>query len=77
MNWRFKSSENTLASRGQKLIYWGSLNPLERILLRSPIAPWAYLASNLYHNQYWMRFIGRRRVRAAMKTDWGKLFQSY
>ena len=48
VNWRFKSSENTLASRGQKLIYWGSLNPLERILLRSPIAPWAYLASNLY-----------------------------
>ena len=77
VNWRFKGSENTLASRGQKLIYWGPLNPLERILLRSPIAPWAYLASNLYHNQYWMRFIGRRRVRAAMKTDWGKLFQSY
>ena len=77
VNWRFKGSENTLASRGQKLIYWGPLNPLERILLRSPIAPWAYLASNLYHNEYWMRFIGRRRVKAAMKTDWGKLFQSY
>ena len=77
VDWRFAGAENTLASRGQKLIYWGPLNPLEKMLLRSPIAPWAYLASNLYHNQYWMRFKGRRRVREAMKTDWGKLFQSY
>ena len=77
VNWRFESSQNTLASRGQKLIYWGPLNPLERILLRSPLAPWAYLASNLYHNQYWMRFVGRKRVRAAMETEWGELFQGY
>ena len=29
---------------------------------------WAYLASNLYHNEYWLRFIGRKRLREAMKT---------
>jgi len=77
VNWRFSASENTFASRGQKLVYWGPLKPLENILLRSPLVPWAYLASNLYHNQYWLRFIGRKRVREAMKTGWGKLFQSY
>ena len=77
INWRFEGTRNTLASRGQKLIYWGPLNPLERILLRTPLVPWAYLASNLYHNAYWLRFVGRRRVREAMKTEWGKLFQSY
>ena len=77
VNWHFNASESTFASRGQHLIYWGPLKPLERLLLRSPIAPWAFLASNLYHNQYWLRFIGRRRVREAMKTGWGKLFQSY
>ena len=77
VNWRFKASESTLASRVQHLIYWGPLKPLERLLLRSPIVPWAFLASNLYHNQYWLRLIGRRRVRAAMKTGWGRLFQSY
>ena len=77
INWRFKASESTLASKGQHLIYWGPLKPLERLLLRSPIVPWAFLASNLYHNQYWLRLIGRRRVRAAMKTGWGRLFQSY
>ena len=77
VNWHFKQNENTFASRGQKLIYWGPLKPLESMLLRSPIAPWAFFASNLYHNEYWLRFIGRRRIRAAMKTDWGKLFQNY
>ena len=65
------------ASRGQKLIYWGPLKPLENFLLRSPIAPWSFTASNVYHNSYWMRFIGRKRVREAMKTGWGRLFQSY
>jgi uncharacterized protein (DUF362 family) len=77
VNWHFNGAENTFASRGQKLIYWGPLKPLEKLLLRSPIAPWAFLASNLYHNEYWLRFVGRKRIRAAMKTGWGKLFQSY
>ena len=77
VNWRFTGTENTFASRGQKLIYWGPLKPLENALLRSPIAPWAFLASNLYHNGYWLRFVGRKRVREAMKTGWGRLFQSY
>ncbi len=77
VNWNFKSAENTFASKGQKMIYWGPLKPLENMLLRSPITPWAYAASNIYHNDYWLRFIGRKRVREAMKTDWGRLFQTY
>ncbi len=77
VNWNFASSENTFASRGQKMIYWGPLKPLEGLLLRSPLVPWAIWASNLYHNDFWLRFIGRKRVREAMKTPWGKLFESY
>ena len=77
VDWHFNRAENTFASRGQKLIYWGPLKPLENILLRSPLTPLAYLASNLYHNEYWLRFIGRKRVRESMNTDWGRLFQSY
>ncbi len=76
-NWGFSGVENTLASRGQKLIYWGPLNFLEKLLLRSPIAGWAYLASNLYHNGYWLKTHGRRRIDAALKTEWGELFKSY
>ena len=77
VNWQFTGVENTFASRGQKLIYWGPLKPLEKLLLRSPLVSLAFLASNLYHNGYWLKTKGRRRIKAALETDWGKLFQSY
>jgi uncharacterized protein (DUF362 family) len=77
VNFRFTGSENTFASRGQKAIYWGPLKPLEKILLRTVITPWSYIASILYHDVYWYNVIGRRRVKRALNTGWGKLFLSY
>jgi uncharacterized protein (DUF362 family) len=77
VNWQFSGVENTFASRGQKLIYWGPLKPLEKMLLRSPFVGLAFLASNLYHNGYWLKTKGRSRIAAALETEWGRLFQSY
>ena len=77
VDWKFTGVENTFASKGQKLIYWGPLKPLEKLLLRSPLVGLSYLASNLYHNGYWLKTHGRRRIAAALKTEWGELFQSY
>ena len=77
VNWEFSSRENTFASRGQKLIYWGPLKFMERMLLRSPLVGLAFMASNLYHNGYWLKTQGRRRINAALKTEWGRLFQQY
>ncbi|MFV1859815.1 MAG: DUF362 domain-containing protein [Anaerolineales bacterium] len=74
--WNFRQ-EDTFASRGQKAIYHGPLKPLEKPLLQSPLVPWAYFASNFYHNVYWYPFVGRGRVQAALKTEWGQLFESY
>jgi uncharacterized protein (DUF362 family) len=74
--WNFKR-EDTFASRGQHMIYHGPLKPFEKLLLQSPIVPWAYFASNFYHNVYWYPFVGRKRVEAALDTQWGRLFQSY
>lgn len=74
--WNFKQ-EDTLASRGQHMIYHGRLKPLEKILLQSPLVPWSYFASNFYHNVYWYPFVGRKRVSTALQTEWGKLFESY
>jgi uncharacterized protein (DUF362 family) len=74
--WHFRE-EDTFASWGQKLIYHGPLKPFEKLLLRSPIVPWSYFASNFYHNVYWYPFVGRKRVAAALKTPWGQLFKSY
>ncbi|MBF8255652.1 MAG: protein of unknown function (DUF362) family [Anaerolineales bacterium] len=69
--------EDTFASRGQKMIYHGWLKPLEKLLLQSPLVPWSYFASNFYHNVYWYPFVGRRRVRDALRTRWGRLFRDY
>jgi uncharacterized protein (DUF362 family) len=77
VNFEFSTGEETFASRGQKLVYWGPLKPLEKFLLRSAIAPLSYLASILYYNYYWYTFFGRSRVKKALLTDWGKLFLSY
>ena len=74
--WNFVQ-EDTFASRGQKMIYHGPLKPFEKLLLQSPLVPWAYFASNFYHNVYWYPFVGRRRVEAALQNRWGKLFQNY
>jgi uncharacterized protein (DUF362 family) len=77
VNWHFVGRENTLASRGQKLIYWGPLKFLERLLLRTFLVPWSYAASRTYHDLYWYPTIGKRRVARALETPWGQLFQSY
>ena len=75
-DWNFVQ-EDTFASRGQKLIYHGPLKPLEGLLLRSPLVPWSYFASNFYHNVYWYPFVGRKRVEGALDTKWGRLFSEY
>jgi uncharacterized protein (DUF362 family) len=76
-NFRFRATEDTLASRLQKLTYWGPLKPLEYLILRTPLVPLAYFVSNAYYNGFWRTFIGRRRVRQALRTPWGQLFQRY
>lgn len=75
-DWHFVQ-EDTFASRGQKMIYHGWLHPLEPLLLRTPVVPWSYFASNFYHNVYWYPFVGRKRVEAALETKWGRLFAKY
>lgn len=74
-NWHFSAYENTFASWGQHQIYHGFLHPFEHLLLRTPIVPWSYAASNVYHNWYWYPFIGKKRAEAALKTEWGNLLQ--
>jgi uncharacterized protein (DUF362 family) len=77
VNFGFRGDEDTFASWGQKLIYWGPLHRFEPFLLRTPLVPWSYWASNIYHNYYWYPLMGKRRVSRMMGTEWGQLFQSY
>jgi uncharacterized protein (DUF362 family) len=77
VNFGFHRNENTFASKGQKLIYHGPLKPLEKILLRSPLVPWSYFASRLYHDGYWYPFVGVPRKKKIMESEWGALFREY
>ena len=76
VNWGFRTGD-TLASRGQKLIYWGPLHRFETFLLRTVLAPWSYLASILYHDVLWYPLVGYWRVRRALKGKWGRLFAGW
>jgi uncharacterized protein (DUF362 family) len=75
-DWGFVQ-EDTFASRGQHLIYHGPLKPFEHLLLRTPLVPWSFFASHLYHNVYWYPFVGRPRVKEALDTKWGRVFAGY
>ncbi len=75
-DWGFVQTD-TFASKGQKAIYHGWLKGFEGLLLRTPLVPWSYMASNIYHNWYWYPFVGRKRVESALDTKWGQLFKSY
>ena len=45
--------------------------------MKTWIVPWSYLAWRAYHDWYWYNVHGRKWVRWALKTKWGRLFQSY
>jgi uncharacterized protein (DUF362 family) len=77
-NWRFAGpfKNMTFASRMQHLIYWGPLKvPLEWSL-KTILAPWAYIASVLYHDWYWYP-IHRKKADAIASSAWGRLFQNW
>lgn len=68
---------DTFASRGQKCIYHGCLKPFEKVLLQTPLVPWAIAASKLFHDAYWFPYVGKGRVERALASQWGELFESY
>ena len=77
--WAFEGpfKHMTFASRNQHRIYWGPLKrPLEWSL-KTWLAPWAYIASVVYHDMIWYPLYGRRRITAALESEWGRLFASW
>ena len=71
------STKKSFVIWGDQMLRRGPLRFLEKAALRSSLAGWAPLASNLYHDWLWYPTVGRRHVRAFLKTPWGRLFESY
>jgi len=67
----------TFASRMQHLIYWGKLKKPIEWSLKTVLAPWAYIASVLYHDSFCYPVKGRAMMHPALTSDWGRLFRNW
>ena len=78
-NWNFDGpyKEMTFASKNQHRIYWGPLKGPMEWSLKTWMAPWAYIASVIYHDMYWYPKNGNDRVLEALHSDWGRLFENW
>ncbi len=78
-NWHFVGpfQNMTFAARMQHRIYWGRLKTFLEWSLKTWLAPWAYIASVLYHDTFWYPLFGRSRVQAALRSPWGRLFHNW
>lgn len=78
-NWHFVGPFNkmTFASRMQHRIYWGPLKKPVEWSLKTILAPWAYLASVIYHDSFWYPVFGKRQMKRALDSDWGRLFRNW
>jgi uncharacterized protein (DUF362 family) len=71
------SVQRSLVIWGDQLIRKGPLQPLEKVLLHSPLVVWAPFASNVYHDFLWYPIVGRKRIQEFRRTEWGALWDSY
>jgi hypothetical protein len=78
-NWHFVGPfrNMTFASRMQHLIYWGPLRKPIEWSLRTVLAPWAYIASVLYHDSFWYPWNVERKTKQVLASPWGRLFQNW
>jgi uncharacterized protein (DUF362 family) len=78
-NWHFQGPfhEMTFASKMQHKIYWGPLKKPLEWSLKTVLAPWAYIASVVYHDLFWYPFKGKGEMQAVLDSEWGRLFRNF
>jgi len=67
----------TFASKMQHKIYWGPLKVPIEWSLKTILAPWAYLASVLYHDSFWYPVKAKQMMKEVLKSEWGRLFRNW
>lgn len=77
-NWHFVGpfQKMTFASRMQHKIYWGPLKKPVEWSLKTILAPWAYIASVLYHDSFWYP-THQDLIKRILESDWGRLFENW
>ena len=78
-NWRFTGpfQKMTFAARMQHRIYWGPMRKPIEWSLKSVLAPWAYIASVIYHDSFWYPMNAERQMRQVLDSPWGRLFENW
>ena len=78
-NWQFTGpyKEMTFASRMQHKIYWGPLRKPIEWSLKTVLAPWAYIASVIYHDSFWYPVNAERQIKQVLHSPWGRLFENW
>jgi uncharacterized protein (DUF362 family) len=78
-NWHFVGpfQKMTFASRMQHKIYWGPLKKPLEWSLKTVLAPWAYIASVLYHDSFWYPLVAKKKMREVLGSGWGRLFRNW
>lgn len=76
VNFGFETGESPIVS-GDKLFRKGAFSFLEPLVFHTPLFKLAIFASAFYHDVLWYQFIGKKRIRSFMKSEWGKVFMGY
>ena len=78
-NWHFVGpfKKMTFASRMQHKIYWGPMKRPVEWSLKTVLAPWAYIASVVYHDSFWYPVNAKRMMRQVLDSPWGHLFRNW
>jgi hypothetical protein len=78
-NWHFVGpfKKMTFASRMQHKIYWGPMKKPIEWSLKTILAPWAYIASVIYHDSFWYPVNAKRMMGAVLDSPWGRLFRNW
>jgi len=61
----------------QHKIYWGPLKKPIEWSLKTVLAPWAYIASVVYHDSFWYPMKAKRMMHDVLAGPWGRLFRHW
>ena len=78
-NWNFTGpfKDMTFAARMQHKIYWGPMRGAVEWSLKTVLAPWAYVASVIYHDSFWYPMKAERQIKQVLGSPWGRLFENW
>jgi len=76
INWNFKV-KRSIVIWGDQMVRKGKLSFMEKLLHNKLFFAGPILGSLIYHDMLWYPTKGKKIINDFMKTEWGKMFESY